>query len=80
MYSYKFMYVLVLLLATYIFHWQSVIVGHGAGPEPTVWPVRFWPDHFLLGARTLLVNAWDAWLGIGICNETTRTKLSDHKY
>ena len=29
------------------------------GPEPTVRPVRFWPDHFLLGARPLLVNAWD---------------------
>ena len=28
-------------------------------PEPTVRPVRFWPDHFLLGARPLLVNAWD---------------------
>ena len=30
-----------------------------AGPEPTVRPVRFWPDHFLLDARPLLVNAWD---------------------
>ena len=30
-----------------------------AGPEPTVWSVRFWPGHFLLGARPLLVNAWD---------------------
>ena len=30
------------------------------GPEPMVWPVRFWPDHFLLGARPLyIVNAWD---------------------
>ena len=26
------------------------------GPEPTVRPVRFWPDHFLLGARPLLVK------------------------
>ena len=30
-----------------------------SGPEPTVRPVRFWPDHFLLGARPVLVNAWD---------------------
>ena len=29
------------------------------GPEPTVRPVRFWPDYFLLGAYPLLVNAWD---------------------
>ena len=29
------------------------------GPEPTVQPVRFWPDHFLVGTRPLLVNAWD---------------------
>ena len=26
---------------------------HLSGPEPTVRPVRFWPDHFLLGARPL---------------------------
>ena len=25
------------------------------GPEPTVRPVRFWPDRFLLGAHPLLV-------------------------
>ena len=30
-----------------------------AGPEPTVRPVRFWPNHFLLGAHPLLVNVWD---------------------
>ena len=29
------------------------------GPEPMVRPVRFWPDHFLLGVCPLLVNAWD---------------------
>ena len=29
------------------------------GPEPMVRLVRFWPDHFLLGAFPLLVNAWD---------------------
>ena len=41
---------------------HSLIINgsqHIAGPEPTVRPVRFWPDHFLLGARPLLVNAWD---------------------
>ena len=30
-----------------------------AGAEPTAQLVRFWPDHFILGARPLLVNAWD---------------------
>ena len=40
----------------YVFHLHKLLQ---AGPEPTVWPVRFWPDHFLLGARPLLVNAWD---------------------
>ena len=30
-----------------------------SGLEPTVRLVRFGPDHFLLGACSLLVNAWD---------------------
>ena len=30
-----------------------------SGPEPTVQPVRFWPDRFLPSVRPLLVNAWD---------------------
>ena len=40
----------------YVFHLHKLLQ---AGPEPTVWPVRFWPDRFLLGTHPLLVNAWD---------------------
>ena len=36
-------------------------INNDSGPEPRVRPVRFWPNHFLLGARPLLVDAWD-WL------------------
>ena len=42
---------------------------------PTVQPVRFWPDHFLLGAHPLSVI-----LEIGICNETAQMKRSGYKY
>ena len=45
---------LSIIVATATIH----IVWLRPGPEPTVRPVRFWPDHFLLGARPLLVNAW----------------------
>ena len=41
----------------------------GPGPEPTVRPVRFWPDHFLLDAHPLLVNAWDWYLQRNRSNE-----------
>ena len=34
------------------------------GLEPTVRPVRFWPDRFLLGVYPVLINDWD-----DICNE-----------
>ena len=35
------------------------IVTLGPGPEPTVRLVRYWPYHFLLLTRPLLVNAWN---------------------
>ena len=37
----------------------QTVIYNIIGPEPTVRLVRFWPDHFLLGARPVLVNAWD---------------------
>ena len=41
-------------------YWIRItVLFHLTGPEPMVQLVRFWPDHFLLGARPLLVNAWD---------------------
>ena len=48
---------------TYIFYYVDIKsclhTSACTGPEPTVRPVRFWPDHFFLGAHPLLVNAWD---------------------
>ena len=38
---------------------KLITIACESGPEPTVRPVRFWPDHFFLGAHPLLVKAWD---------------------
>ena len=51
---------------------RVTIDGKQPGLEPMVRPIRFWPGHFLLGARPLLVNAWD----YSICKETTRTIIN----
>ena len=38
---------------------KSLIIRIVYRAGATVRSVRFWPDHFLLGAHSLLVNAWD---------------------
>ena len=56
---------------------------HNQGRSPTVRPVRFWPDHFFLGAHPLLVKAWD-WhlqrnrqkLNVLIINTSLEKKIS----
>ena len=56
---------------------EEVTQTYVSGPEPTVRPVRFWPDHFLLDARPLLVNAWDWHLQRNTVKLETLTNLAN---